>query len=92
MNLGSLPGFFDCTPLFGYLSTKCDKFHFDTLLVRPEGLEPPTVGLKGHCSTIELRALDIPYIYTGFCGKKQLTHLRSYMWYTRRILFIALNF
>ena len=26
----------------------------DRVEVRPEGFEPPTVGLKGHCSTTEL--------------------------------------
>ncbi len=33
-------------PYFIYLSC--------IFIVHPEGLEPPTVGLKGHCSTIEL--------------------------------------
>ena len=32
-------------------------------MVRPVGIEPTTIGLKGHCSTTELQALgtsDMP--------------------------------
>lgn len=35
----------------------------------PEGLEPPTFGLKGRYSTLELRAQDIKilsYVHPGF--------------------------
>ena len=35
------------------LWSRCDE------VVGAEGLEPPTVGLKGHCSAVELRPLSI---------------------------------
>ena len=59
---------FEYTPLFYDLST-------DT--VRPEGLEPPTVGLKGHCSAIELRALNTEHLYM-FLLKKAIEPLSAY--------------
>ena len=45
------------------------------LLVRPEGFEPSTVGLKGHCSTTELRARMV--------GIMSEIIVFASMWYTK---------